>query len=177
MAGDATYNTPNYKAQGGDEWHVSSNGRLIVDSSGSVLVQGSVPLDFSRARFISSTSGEAFSSGNLGYLSSGSTPSYGPIDTVDRTLRVAWSSASVQGIQFPTIPVPPDFSTANGLSIQLLAGKPSSSGSTAVKFDVQFWAGIAATESGTVTANPVTAGDTFVIGANDLDIAITSLAA
>ena len=150
---DATYQTPIYQAQGGAELHISTAGRLIVHEGGSVLVQGSIPLDFSRARTISSTSGEGFSSANLGYVSSGTTPAYAVVSTTDRTMRLQWASASVAGIQLPTIPVPPDFSTANGLSIQLLAGKPSSSGSTAVKFDVQFWAGIGETESGTVTAN------------------------
>lgn len=153
MAGDATYQVPIYHKQGGDELHISSNSRLVVDSSGSVLVQGSVPLDFSRARTISSTAGEGFSSANLGYLSSGTAPAMAVVSTTDRTMRVQWASATIGGIQFPTIPVPPDFSTANGLTIELLAGKPSSSGSTATNFDVQFWAGVAATESGTVTAN------------------------
>lgn len=150
---DATYQPPIYTAQGGAELHVSTNGRLVVHEGGSVLVQGSVPLDFSRARIISSTAGEAFSSANLGYLSSGSAPIYDVVSTTDRTMRVRWSSASVVGIQLPAIPVPTDFSTANGLSIQLLAGKPSSSGSTATRYDVQFWAGKGETESGTVTAN------------------------
>ena len=150
---DATYQTPIYQAQGGAELHVSSNGRLVVDPGGSVLVQGSVPLDFSRARTISSTAGEGFSSANLGYLSSGTDPIYAVVSTVDRTMRCQWTSASVVGIQFPTIPIPPDFSTVNGVTVQLLAGKPSSSGSTATRFDVRFWAGIGETESGTVTAN------------------------
>ena len=151
MAKDATYQPAIYTAQGGDELHVSSAGRLVVDAGGSVLVNGSVPLDLSGAKSISSTGGEMFSSVSL---STATTPSYGLVSTADRSARIAWSSGSVIGIQFPTIaPIPADFSTANGLTITLLAGRASSSGSTAMNFDVQFWSGVGQSESGTVCNN------------------------
>lgn len=150
MAGDATYQTPVYVRQSGAELHVSSNGRLVVDAGGSVLVQGSVWCDLSRARIISSTAGEQFSSANLGYLSTGSTPSYGCVSTADRTQRIAWSSGSIIGIQFPSVPLPDDFSTANGITITPILGKSASSGS-GVTCDIQFWAGLGEAESGTAT--------------------------
>ena len=148
---DATYQTPVYTAQGGAELHVSSNGRLVVDPGGSVLVQGSKAVDITSARIISSTAGEHFSSANNAYLSSASTPSLMGVSTVDRTLRIAWSSASAIGVQFAGIPAPDDFSTANGVTVKAILGAASAS-ATIEGPDIRFWPGVGGTECGTRTS-------------------------
>lgn len=92
------------------------------------LRTGWIPLDFSRARVVSSTSGEAFSSGNAGYLSSATAPIYDVVSTAIRAQRTVWSSALATTIQFPNVVMPPDYSTANSsASIHVLG---NSNGST-----------------------------------------------
>lgn len=83
--------------------------------------RGFIPIDVTRARVVSSTSGEGFSSVNLGYVSSGTTPALDVVSTALRQQRLVFSSAATAVVQFPPVPVPPDWSSNSSATLNFLA--------------------------------------------------------
>lgn len=132
---------------------------VIASKLDATLRKGFVPLSLFTARIISSTAGENFSSANGGLLSSGSSPLLTLNSTqADRSPYIQWTSAVQTGVQFASVPVPYDYTTASAITLDLLYDKGSTLNQT-MNIDCQFWPGLGQTESGTVTA-ALTAGST-----------------
>lgn len=166
------------REQGASTFYVASGGTIRVDpggminaASGSItlppnLKRGYVPLDIFAARALSS--GEVFfgasvsaTGGNLGnaiggLLNANSTPTLTMFSTAARAPHLTWASGDVTAIAFPPVPIPPDFSSAGGLSIHAVAERSSDNASNNV-LDFRFWANTNATEQGTTGSTMTTA--------------------
>lgn len=158
------------REQGASTFFVASGGTIRVDpgghinvASGSItlpanLKRGYVPLDILAAR-AQTSSGEMIGAsvsatgGNLGnaiggLLNLNSTPVLNFNSSLNRAPMLSWASAVVTPITFPPVPIPPDFSSAGGLTIHAIAERASDSAS-GDPLDFRFWANQNATEQGT----------------------------
>jgi len=120
------------------------------------LKTGFIPLDITSLREITSNDignvadGAAWGSG--GILAQDSTPKLERInDATDKGLRVHWAATVVDEVQFPPIPIPPDFDNSRNMTVHLLVYKGTNTDTTFV-IDVQAWSGIGDTEMGGNTA-------------------------
>lgn len=177
---DASYNADVYFTQGSTGIVVTSSGQidcstatgLLLLAAGEIeaadlgssavtsakldatLKKGYINLDLFGVREVGSTAGESWlnsSAAGAGLLTGGTIPILEVVSTTDRTVRLNWTSANQDPIQFAPIVPPPDFTTANGITIYLTLGKNSTNNQT-MTVDAQFWARQGETESGTVTA-------------------------
>ena len=163
MAADATYQGPIYRTQGSTALFVGDGGSIIL-SSGSKLVfepgstgtfvKGYIPLTLQSAREVGSTSGEMWTNAttSAGVLSTVTVPLLDCVSTTDRTMRITWSSANSDPIQFGAIPPPPDYTTVSGaVTVHLNIAKVSTSNQTA-NVEVQFYGGLGVAVSSGVTS-------------------------
>lgn len=165
-----TYQAKVGREQGASAFFVASGGTIRVDpgghinvASGSItlpanLKRGYIPLDIFAARALSSA--EAFlgasvsaTGGNLanaigGLLNANSTPTLTMFSTAAMAPQLTWASGVGTAIAFPPVPIPPDFSSAGGLTIHAIAERASDNASNNV-LDFRFWANQNATEQGT----------------------------
>lgn len=172
------------REQGASTFFVASGGTIRVDpgghinvASGSItlpanLKRGYVPLDILAAR-AQTSSGEMIGAsvsatgGNLGnaiggLLNLNSTPVLNFNSSLNRAPMLSWASAVVTPITFPPVPIPPDFSSAGGLTIHAIAERASDSAS-GDPLDFRFWANQNATEQGsTGTSMTSTPSEHFV---------------
>lgn len=167
---DGTYQPKVYRKQGATAFVIASGGALEVEPGGSInlasgaltlppnLKRGYIPLDIFSARSLSS--GEVFfgasvsaTGGNLGnaiggLLNLNSAPTLTMVSTAVRAPQLTWASGDVTAIAFPPLAIPPDFSSAAGLSIHAIAERTTDNASNNV-LDFRFWANANATEQGT----------------------------
>jgi hypothetical protein len=165
-----TQNFGVYRKQGATEMVIDTGGTLNA-ASGKVnlppnLKRGFVPLNLFGARALASgetynsfqvsATGAALPTGSVGgLLAAGTVPFLGAFSTAAKAAVVQWASGSVQAIAFPPIPVPPDFSSAGGLSIHAIAERTSDNASDNV-LDFRFWANTNASNKGTTGATMTT---------------------
>lgn len=111
---------------------------------------GFIPLDIGSLRIIASNVIGDTSEGML--LDGNTAPSFQRVNSAtDKALRVIWASSSSVEVQFPPVPLPPDFLGAEDASVHLLMNKDTNT-DTAVTVDVQVFEGIGDTEMGSPTA-------------------------
>ncbi len=174
-----TYNAKVYREQGASSLIVASGGTIRVDPGGALNVasgsltlptnlrRGFIPLDLFAARALASgenhfgiivnTTGAELGTSVGGLLNAGSIPALNTFTTAAMASRLYWTSGQQQAVAFPPIPIPPDFSSAGGLSIHAMANRSSDGASNNV-LDMRFWANLNSTEKGTTGSTLATGG-------------------
>jgi hypothetical protein len=165
-----TQNFGVYRKQGATEFVIDSGG-LLNAASGKInlptqLKRGVVPLNLFAGRVLASgenfhtfnvsATGAALPTGSIGGLIGGGTvPFLGTFTTNAKAAHVGWASGQTQALALPPVPIPPDFSSAGGLSIHAIAER-SSDGASDNVLDFRFWADINASNKGTTGATMTT---------------------
>lgn len=96
---------------------------------------GFIPLDINAARIVGSTAGETWANATgaagtpIAFLSSATSPVYQAISTAARAAVVQWTSAGTPQIQFPTVILPPDFSSLSAPTVNVISGRVSAASS------------------------------------------------
>jgi hypothetical protein len=191
MAADPTYQPKVHRRQGGNTLVVASGGVIDVEPGGSInfssgsltlppnLKRGFIPLDILAAR-AQSSSGEMLGAsvsatgGNLvnaigGLLNLNSTPILNFNSSLNRSPTLTWASGVVTPITFPPIPIPPDFSSAGGLSIHAMAERASDNASNNV-LDFRFWANQNTSEKGTTGTTMTTTPAEYSITVSSAEV-------
>lgn len=159
-----------YRKQGATGFVVASGGEITVEAGGEInasagmltlppnLKRGFLSLDILSARSLAS--GENYITANVtvtgtnlgasigGILHAGSVPTLTVNSTDARGAVLTWASGQTPVIAFPPVPIPPDFSSAGGLTYHALAERTSDNASNNV-LDFRVWAGQTATNVGT----------------------------
>ena len=166
-----TYQTKVGREQGGSTFFVASGGFIRVDPGGNInaasgsitlppnLKRGDVPLDIFAVRTLASgetfqsfnvsASGAALPTGSLGGLiGAGTVPNLAMLSTAAQAPHISWASGQTAVVAFPPVPIPPDFSSAGGLTIHAIAERASDNASNNV-LDFRFFANQTATNKGT----------------------------
>jgi hypothetical protein len=127
-------------------------GALQAASLPTNLKTGFIPLDLCALREIVNNDignvadGAAWGSG--GVLAQDTTPKLERTDdATDKMLRVHWAAGNVDEVQFPPIPIPPDFDNSGNMTVHLLVHKGSNTNTT-FAIDVQAFSGKGDTEMG-----------------------------
>lgn len=125
--------------------HGSSDGTLNGN-----LLRGFIPLDITSLREIASNAIQNLAA-HGGLLASDSVPILQRVNgATDKALRVTWAATVVDEVQFPPVPMPPDFDGDAGASVHLLCAMGGATNTPAI--DVQVFDGIGDTEMGGNTA-------------------------
>lgn len=162
-----------YRKHGATELTIDAGGRLNA-ASGSVvfptnLQRGFIPLLLTDARALSSAENtlgivvSATAAATVALPSAGgllhafSTPRLEMISTVsNQNMVLNWTSGVVTQINW-TLPAPPDYDGATGISMHIVAEK-ASGGATDNKFDMRAWGigttDLGSTQSATLTSTP-----------------------
>ena len=173
-----TYQPKVYREQGASALVIASGGTLRVEAGGTLnlasgtlslptnLRRGFVPLDIFAVRTLAS--GETFQSFNVsasgaalptgsvgGLIGAGTIPALAMFSTAAMAPHALWASGEQAAIAFPPVPIPPDFSSAGGLTIHAIAERSSDGASNNV-LDFRFWANVNATEQGTTGSTMTT---------------------
>ncbi len=168
-----------YRKQGATGFVVASGGEITVEAGGEInasagsivlpgnLRRGFIPLDIFSARVLASgenffgmvinTTGAEMGTSVGGVLNAGSVPALNTFTTAAMAARIYWTSGQQQAVAFPPIPIPPDFSSAGGLTIHAMANRSSDGASNNV-LDMRFWANLNSTEKGTTGSTLATGG-------------------
>ena len=170
MASSASPQTGIYKAQ-----HTGRGTTMVVDAAGSIdITSGKIQLPGSLGRgyiplgpylFVARelSSGEAFASGTTasgmffgGLLLNETTPKMALNSTDGQAFYLQWIGGNNDGIKLPPIAMPPDLSTAGGMTIDLYGETVgTATAADAIQaIQIKAWAGIGATaDIGTTHAN------------------------
>lgn len=139
------------------------------------LRRGYIPLSMFAARSLSSaetiggvtvTASTPLSQAIGGLLHAGSTPTLTMNSSDNHAAILTWASGVVTAVAFPPLPIPPDFSSAGGLSIHAIAERTSDAASNNV-LDFRFWAN----EN---TSNKGTTGSTMTSTPAEYSITVSS---
>ncbi len=125
--------------------HGSSDGRLNGN-----LQTGFIPLDITALRKIASNAIQNLAA-HGGQMASDSAPILQRVNgATDKALRITWAASAVDEVQFPPVPMPPDFDGDAGASVHLLCAMAGATNAPTI--DVQVFDGIGDTEMGSATA-------------------------
>lgn len=133
------------------------------------LKTGFIPLDITSLREIASNDIQALAA-HGGLLASDSDPALARVNgATDKALRVVWDTSNdTDEVQFPPVPLPPDFDEGTDLTIHLLAAMGGATDTPTI--DVQVFNGVGDTEmggaTGAVTGTTVTEYSVTIANAN-----------
>lgn len=164
--GDATIQAKVYHTQGASAMFIDAGGTLDASSGAVVLPPnlrtGHIPLGShlfnarqlaSAEAYASGTSAESFFWG--GVLTNKTTPALSINSTADQTAYLSYASGVVTGIKLPPIALPPDLSSAAGITIGLYGESVgSATAADAISaIQVKAWNGLGGADLGSTHPN------------------------
>lgn len=138
----------------GDELYVNDGGTstkaTVAELRTSLGGVGFIPLDITSLREIATNDIDT-TANHGGNLNVDSSPKLKRVNTsTDKALKIEWIAGNVDEVQFPTVPMPPDFDETADATIHLVAKMSSTTDTPTI--DVQVFDGIGDTEMGGATA-------------------------